>query len=126
MKAIRLIPAATAALLLVAGGAQAQTPSPRPNLNTVQYNLANIRAELNAVVEDVNGDVNATAAAIGNSLTIDGGTAGNISNYQFFRGDAQSLLNSTVTDVVGDVTLTSAAIANSASITTENGAGWIS
>ncbi len=81
MKAIHLIPAATAALLLVAGGAQAQS------VNSGQRNQANVRAQLNAVITNVNDDVTATSAAIGNSLTIEGHTATGISNNQFFTGE---------------------------------------
>ncbi|MFZ4072181.1 MAG: hypothetical protein ACOYJ6_19065 [Caulobacterales bacterium] len=57
----------------------------------------------------------ATAAAIGNSSSVD--VAGNLeaNNLQRFFGDARSNLNVNMRDVTGDSTLTSAAIANSAS-----------
>ena len=57
-----------------------------------------------------------TAAAIGNSLSVEAAGEGlNLSNNQFFRGDAISTLNGHVEDVQGEVAMTSAAIANSAS-----------
>jgi outer membrane murein-binding lipoprotein Lpp len=120
MKAIHLIPAATAALLLVAGGAQAQS------LNSNQRNNATIRAELNSTIANVTGDVSATSAAIANSMSMEGERAGNISNVQNFWGDARSILNANnFSDITGDLSLTSAAIANSASITTKLGAAQI-
>lgn len=119
MKLSKIAVAATA-LTLCAGAANAQS------INSDQRNNANIRAQLNAIVEHVSGDVTATAAAIGNSFNVDGEGVTGVRNYQNFWGDATSLLNGNVENVVGDVSLTSAAIANSATIKTSHWGGDIS
>ena len=82
---------AAVAALFVSGAAQAA----ESNVSTNQNNSANIKSRLNATVEHVQDAVSLTSAAIGNTVTIDGGQAGYISNYQFFRGDAVAELNGT-------------------------------
>lgn len=110
---------AAAAFTCFAGTADAQS------VVSDQRNNANIRAQLNARVTDVTGEVAVTAAGIGNSFTVDGASVAGVRNYQNFWGDASSLLNSTVDNVAGDVAVTSAAIANSATITTSTYGGAI-
>jgi outer membrane murein-binding lipoprotein Lpp len=98
------------ATVFLAGAAQAQ------NMSTNQSNFAVIKSTLNSTITDVEKDVSLTSAAIANSLTIEGSSAGYINNVQRFFGDAVSELNGTITDVGGDVSVTSAAIANSSTI----------
>jgi hypothetical protein len=88
MKLSKLVMTAVA-LTLSAGAANAQS------VVSDQRNNANIRSQLNARVMDVTGDVAATAAAIGNSFTVDGASVTGVRNYQNFWGDSSSLLNGT-------------------------------
>jgi len=107
--------------VLFAGSAQAAESSASAN----QVNNANIKSTLNATVAHVQDAVSLTSAAIGNTLTVDGGQAGYVSNTQVFRGDAVAELNGTLNDIDGKVDATAAAIANSGTINV-NYAGSIS
>ena len=89
-------------------------------VNTNQLYRGNVTADLNLTGGNIssgnpNLGIAATAAAIGNSASVD--IEGNLdaNNYQRFLGDARSNLNVNMNNIYGDSTLTSAAIANSAS-----------
>ncbi|MBI5939348.1 MAG: hypothetical protein HY859_02875, partial [Caulobacterales bacterium] len=100
------------AAVFIAGSAQAAESSVSSNQN----NSANIKSTLNATVEHVQDAVSLTSAAIGNTLTVDGGQAGYVGNTQIFRGDAVAELNGRLNDIDGKVDATAAAIANSGTI----------
>lgn len=108
---MKLMYLAAFAAVFVAGCAKR-----RNNVSTSQNNSAGIKARLNATVANVQETVTLTSAAIGNTVTLDGGQAGYLSNSQVFRGDAVAELNGTITDVAGAVNATSAAIANTATV----------
>jgi hypothetical protein len=89
-------------------------------VNTNQLYSGNVTADLNLTGGNIssgnpNLGIAATAAAIGNSSSVD--IQGNLdaNNYQRFFGDARSNLNVNMNNIYGDSNLTSAAIANSAS-----------
>jgi hypothetical protein len=89
-------------------------------VNTNQLYAGNVTADLNLTGGNIssgnpNLGIAATAAAIGNSASVD--IQGNLdaNNYQRFFGDARSNLHVNMNNVYGDSNLTSAAIANSAS-----------
>ena len=89
-------------------------------INTNQLYRGNVTADLNLTGGNIssgnpNLGIAATAAAIGNSSSVD--IQGNLdaNNYQRFFGDARSNLNVNMNNIYGDSNLTSAAIANSAS-----------
>ena len=89
-------------------------------VNTNQLYAGNVTADLNLTGGNIssgnpNLGIAATAAAIGNSSSVD--IQGNLdaNNYQRFFGDARSNLNVNMNNIYGDSNLTSAAIANSAS-----------
>ena len=89
-------------------------------VNTNQLYRGNVTADLNLTGGNIssgnpNLGIAATAAAIGNSSSVD--IQGNLdaNNYQRFFGDARSNLNVNMNNIYGDSNLTSAAIANSAS-----------
>jgi hypothetical protein len=89
-------------------------------VNTNQLYRGNVTADLNLTGGNIssgnpNLGIAATAAAIGNSASVD--IEGNLdaNNYQRFFGDARSNLHVNMNNIYGDSNLTSAAIANSAS-----------
>ena len=89
-------------------------------VNTNQLYVGNVTADLNLTGGNIssgnpNLGIAATAAAIGNSASVD--IEGNLDAYnlQRFFGDARSNLHVNMNNVYGDSNLTSAAIANSAS-----------
>ena len=89
-------------------------------VNTNQLYSGNVTADLNLTGGNIssgnpNLGIAATAAAIGNSSSVD--IQGNLdaNNFQRFFGDARSNLNVNMNNIYGDSNLTSAAIANSAS-----------
>ena len=89
-------------------------------VNTNQLYSGNVTADLNLTGGNIssgnpNLGIAATAAAIGNSSSVD--IQGNLdaNNFQRFFGDARSNLHVNMNNVYGDSNLTSAAIANSAS-----------
>lgn len=76
---------------------------------------ANARLRASDITGGADGKgVTATAAAIGNSSSVDVTGSVNATNVQRFWGDARSNLDAKVQTVNGDVALTSAAIANTA------------
>jgi hypothetical protein len=120
MKTIKsALVAGTAFVALASAAAASPCPGPNPCPdNTIlngQLNIGTTVAHVQTHITNVTGDVSATAAAIGNSLSVDvvGDTV--IGNTQQNWGYVGSSLNATVAHA-NDVSLTSAAIANSASI----------
>jgi hypothetical protein len=85
-------------------------------ITAYQYNNTQILSTLNPTVSGVTGKVDATAASIGNSVSITGDNAGVISNDQRFFGNSVATLNGTLGSVVGDASATAAAFSNSANI----------
>ena len=90
------------------------------NNNQVYSNWAGVTADLNLTGGNISSGnpklgIAATAAAIGNSASIDVKGDLDSNNLQRFWGDARSNLNVNMKDINGDTNLTSAAIANSAS-----------
>ena len=89
-------------------------------VNTNQMYSGNVTADLNLTGGNIssgnpNLGIAATAAAIGNSASVDIQGDLDANNLQRFFGDARSNLNVNMNNVFGDSNLTSAAIANSAS-----------
>lgn len=104
----------------------AQEVSTPNNISNDQSNWAQIRAELNGNITNVSGEVNAVAAAIGNSFTAEVGGLGNVTNTQHSgrewgvgSDELTATLNITPHGHIGDLEATAAAIANSASITVD-------
>lgn len=120
MKTIKSALVAGAAFVALSSVAAA-TPCPGPNPcppNTIlngQLSIGTTVANVQTHITNVTGDVSATAAAIGNSLSVDVVGDTTIGNTQQNWGYVGSSLNATVAHA-NDVSLTSAAIANSASI----------
>ena len=90
-----------------------------------QSNWAETRAELNANLENIQGDVVLTAAAISNSMTADLSGTSVVDNTQSaglgrHRVNTKSIMNVVPKDELDALTATSAAITNSASITVED------
>ena len=90
-----------------------------------QSNWAETRAELNANLENIQGEVVLTAAAISNSMTAELSGTSVVDNTQFVghggqRIDTTAVLNVVPKDELDALTATSAAITNSASITVED------
>lgn len=81
-----------------------------------QLNLGAVWAGMDVHVSDVSGDVNGTAAAIGNSFSASLGNHSQVENFQRTTNTIGSQVNATLADVEGDVNLTSAAVGNTASI----------
>jgi hypothetical protein len=120
MMTIKSALVAGAAFVALASTAAA-SPCPGPNRcpdNTIlngQLSIGTTVAHVQTHITNVTGDVSATAAAIGNSLSVDVVGDSAIGNTQQNWGYVGSSLNATVAHA-NDVSLTSAAIANSASI----------
>ncbi len=79
----------------------------------------NAVANLNGQISNVVGDVGVTAAAIGNSLTVDVARGGSVSNVQYANYDPTANLNLSSYNIAGDLSSTAAAIANTATISGE-------
>ncbi len=112
---MKLVYLMSAAAILMAGSAQAAESTVSNNQN----NSANIKSRIGATIQGVNDSVSLTSAAIANTMTLEGGQADYLGNFQFFRGDSVAELNGTITNVSGDVNATAAAIANSATISVD-------
>lgn len=86
-------------------------------INGQQVDYVDPAAFLNVNASGV-GNLNATAAAIGNSLSVEaGGVANSIQSYQQIAGPTGSMLNANISGA-SNVNLTSAAVANTVSIDT--------
>jgi len=81
-----------------------------------QLNLGDVWSNLNVTATDIDGDVNGTSAAIGNSFSADLGDHSQVNNVQRVFADIASEVNATVSNVGGDVSFTSAAVGNTASV----------
>ena len=73
-------------------------------------------ATANVTVQNVNGAVNATSAALGNSLSVSG-VVDRVNSTQVNTAPINATANTTIYNVNGAVTQTAAAIGNSATIT---------
>ena len=91
-------------------------------INNVQANWAQARAQLNSDIENINGEVSLTAAAINNSFSADVAGNAQIRNTQYTIRGAAAELNVDIDGVTGNVSTTAAAIGNSASIAAEKAA----
>ena len=95
------------------------------NISNNQWFQNEVVSTLNLSGGNITGNdglgINATAAAIGNSASVDVKGDANFNNLQRFWGDSRSNLNVNMRDVTGDSTFTSAAIANSASLNVTDG-----
>ena len=102
---------ATAALGLSVGVAQAA------NVNSTQIDVTHVTSTLNTTVSNTTGDITATSAALGNSLSLT--TSGDyavLNNVQESASGVTAVLNDHVYSVTGQVSATAAAIGNSASV----------
>ena len=84
-----------------------------------QLNTGDLFSDLDANIGGVKGDASATAAAIGNSLSVTlAGTnrLGGVGSLQQNNGDAVAQAVARINDVGGDASATAAAIGNSVSI----------
>lgn len=106
-----LYAAAAIAALTAAAGAQDSNST-----RSTQNNWAKARAELNADIESVSGDVALTAAAIGNSLSVELAGPSYVENLQTNRASISTEAWAELEDVAGDVSVTAAAIGNSATV----------
>ncbi len=85
-----------------------------------QLNTGDLVATLDSNIQGVGGDASATAAAIGNSLSVTMNSVGDLSgvgSVQKNTGDATARLTSRIDGIAGDASATAAAIGNSASVT---------
>ena len=85
-----------------------------------QLNTGDLFANADSRIENVGGAASATAAAIGNSLSVTMNKVAEFSgvgSVQKNTGDATARLDSTINHVAGDASATAAAIGNSASVT---------
>lgn len=80
-----------------------------------QLNLGDVWSSLNVTARNVDGDVDATSAAIGNSFSANLGDHSEVDNFQRVWGVIGSEVNVDLRNV-GDVNVTSAAVGNTASI----------
>ncbi len=114
MKRISLL--AAMAFCLSAAPALATDPLAQNEVINGQLNLGTVWASLNVVAQDVDGDVNLTAAAIANSFSAELGDHSVVKNYQRTHGAIAADLNASLGDIDGDVNLTAAAVGNTASV----------
>lgn len=96
------------------------------NLNSVQTpHGGNFRAELNVdghnldAPDGIENAIETTAAAMANSLSVEGTGNLNATNLQTFRRDVRATSNLDLENISGSVSATTAAIGNSASFTIE-------
>lgn len=123
---------ATVAFLALAGAAAAQGVVSEVNGITAglngQLNLGDVSASLDLAIEEA-GSAAATAAGIGNSLsvTVDTDRFGAIAQevLQGNGGDVTATLNGTIEEIDGTVSATSAAIGNSASLSVDSANGAV-
>lgn len=90
-------------------------------ITNLQLNDADIFSELNVEVDDIDGKLEATSAAIANSFSAELGGSSVVNVAQDAAGNVNSRLDVTASEFNKAVDLTSAAIANSASVTVEGG-----
>lgn len=89
-------------------------------INSTQNNVGLVTASMGASnkpldIENIGGDVTATTAAIGNSLSATiGGNLDYASNNQTFNGDSMAATIANINNISGDVSVTTAAIGNTA------------
>lgn len=114
--AVLLVGAAVCALSAPALGQQ-------NNVRNEQRSWAEARAELNAEIQNVTGDVSATSAAIGNSFSAELAGSSSVRNFQDGWRNASADLNIDAMDIEGSVSATAAAIGNSASISIDANQG---
>ncbi len=115
---LKTILAATASVLATASMATgaALADDDRNNVQNTQSNWAEIRAKLNAEINDVNGAVTATNAAIANSMTAEVTGGSYAQNIQYNRANISAETWAEIEDISGAVNVTTAALGNSASI----------
>ncbi len=89
------------------------------DIDTIQYNDGTIFSDLDIEVEEVDGDLEATSAAIANSFSAELGGDSRIDIEQRAISEVVGVLYVDADDISDDVDLTVAAIANSASVRVE-------
>lgn len=122
MKKLTTSVSALAAIMALSAGAHASDDD-RNSARPAQQNWAEARARLNAEIENVNGSVDATTAAIANSMTASLSGGSYVENLQLNRANVSADSWASIEDVSGAVNVTTAALANSASVTLEDTVG---
>ena len=127
MKNLLLASVAVSSLML-GGAAFADTTVDVGAVLSTQTNTSHVVTELdtNKVGKDINninGTVTQTAAAIGNSLSVTGDTANGVTDVQHQNGYVAATLNTVEYSVNGAVTNTAAAIGNTATVTVGTSVG---
>ena len=116
------IAAATSILALTIAAAPALAEDDVVNADIVngQLNLGHAISDLNVTAYEVEGEVNATSAAIGNSFSGEFADQAQVNNYQRVRANIISTMYANIENS-GDVNLTAAAVGNTASVHSHGG-----